>query len=107
LFHQIIDVSCISVEDDIDETTFLVHPLVPSGTKLKELAGTPDYDLGKGKVEAFIDAVSVRDCVESGNIGVATYPWLSETDSTSPVSANKTKFNASRSCYSCISFFCL
>lgn len=80
-------VSCISVEDDIDETTFLVHPLVPSGTKLKELAGTPDYDLGKGKVEAFIDAVSVRDCVESGNIGVATYPWLSETDSTSPVTA--------------------
>ena len=63
-----------------------MHPLVASGTKLKDLVGTSDYDIAKALIEAFVKAVTVRDCDETGNTGVATYEWLSETDSSSPVS---------------------
>ena len=84
-FHGTIlkDVQCITVPEDIDETEFIVHPVVDFGLKLGSLKGTPDYEMGKGMVTAFLDAV---DCDDIGSLGMATYQWLSEIDYTTPVS---------------------
>jgi len=78
---------CVSVPEDIDEVAFHVHPLVPVGTKLADLKGTSDYDLGKGMVEAVVDAVTIPDCDATGNYGLATYGWLHSDDYTTAVMA--------------------
>jgi len=73
----------MTVAKDIDDTTFLVHPNVPFGTTLGSLKGTPDYDMGKDMIEAFLSA---SGCDDIGAIALATYPWLSKEDCVSPVS---------------------
>lgn len=75
---------CLRVEDDIDDTVFVEHPIVPEGTTLGALKGTPDYDLGRGMVEAQINAVG--DCADSGKFGLAKYEWLDDDDQSRPVS---------------------
>lgn len=69
-------VKCLTLPDDVDETAFIIHPVVPAGTTLKMLKGTPDYDMGRQMIEAFRDSVT-NSCDESGQLGVAKYPWLS------------------------------
>jgi len=80
-------VKCLNIPDDIDETTFLVHPVVPVGTQLRVLKGTPDYDLGKNMIEALRDALKNDSCHEVGHVNVAKYPWLSNLDESTPVTA--------------------
>ena len=75
-----VDVVCISVEDDIDDTAFVVHPIVPGDLTLGALKGTPDYDLGMGLVQAFLDAAMPDGCTDVGKFGLASYPWLDATD---------------------------
>ena len=79
------DVKCISAPEDIDDTIFVVHPVVPGGVTLGGLKGTPDYDIGLGMVQAFRDAV---EC--DGSWGLAKYMWPSQ-DQTSTVSDNEHK----------------
>lgn len=76
-------VYCVSIPDEIDDSAFLVHPLVPAGTTLGQLAGTPDYDLAEGFFSAFRSLVNDDSCDE--NEGLVTYKWLSATDFTTPV----------------------
>jgi len=72
---------CITVPDDIDETQFIAHPVVPADLTLGDLSGTPDYDLALGMISAMRDAT--EDC--DSTIAMVTYPWLSEEDGTTPV----------------------
>ena len=58
----------------------MVHPLVPGDLTLGVLKGTPDYDLGTGLVQAFIDATTTDGCSDTGVYGLATYPWLDAAD---------------------------
>ena len=67
---------CMDKPDDIEDTQFLIHPLVPGGTSLSMLKGTTDYDLGKGMIQAFRDAL----CEDTGGLVYASYPWLSSDD---------------------------
>ena len=85
-----LDVKCIDVQDDIDETQFLVHPVAPWYLKLKMLKGTPDYEMGKGMIEAFIEAAD--SCNKVGKYGLALYPWLSAKDHETMVSLNEKIF---------------
>lgn len=80
------DVTCITAPKDLDDATFVTHPLVPAGTALKDLMGTPDYDLGKGMIEALIDAITPEGCDEIGNVGLATFDWLDSNDVSTKVS---------------------
>ena len=81
------DVKCITVPDDIDDTIFVIHPVVPSSLTLGALKGTPDYDIGRGMIQAFRD--SVPECVDNpGNWGIAKYMWISQ-DQSSNVSDNE------------------
>ena len=75
---------CITLPDDIDETQFFVHPLVPGGVTLGDLKGTPDYDLGMGFIQAFRDAAF--GCDDTETFSMVSYPWLSSEDFTTPVS---------------------
>ena len=62
--------------EDIDKTEFLVHPVVPVGTTLEMLKGTPDYEMGLTMIEAFREGVTEADCEETGVYGYAMYPWM-------------------------------
>ena len=73
------------MQEDIDDTTFIDHPLVPPGTTLGSLKGTPDYEMGKGLITAFTEATN---CSSDSNFGLATYDWLSASDSATPVSCH-------------------
>jgi len=83
-------ITCIDVQEDIDDTIFIAHPIVPSGTTLGSIKGTPDYDLGKGLINAFIGATS---CSTDSNYGLATYDWFSAKDGTTPISATSIVMN--------------
>lgn len=76
-------VKCISVPDDIEDTVFLIDPVAPNGLELKNLKGTPDYDLGLGLVQALRDAT----CDSVGYPTMAKYPWLHQLDFSQPVTA--------------------
>jgi len=79
-------IRCISVPDDIDDTEFIVDPVLPGGVKIGQTKGTPDYDLGIGLISALRNAADIGGCDESGKFGMANYRWLSQTDITAPVS---------------------
>ena len=83
---EYIDVGCFTAEDDIDDTTFVLHPVVPVGTTIGSLKGTDSYDPAVAMVEAMTKSVTPKGCDETGNVGLATYKWLSSTDFTTPVS---------------------
>jgi len=78
-------VGCFTAEDDIDDTTFVLHPVVPVGTTIGSLKGTDSYDPAVAMVEAMTKSVTPKGCDETGNVGLATYKWLSSTDFTTPV----------------------
>ena len=94
LFLSTIDVKCMDLPDDINDTTFLVHPVAPAGVTLRMLDGTPDYEMAKRMILAFREALS--GCDELGKYGLATYPWLSEKDHITKVSfkAKKSTFES-------------
>jgi len=78
-------VHCIDFPDDIDDTKFVLHPVVPPGTTLGDLAGTPDYDLGLGMITAMREAAG--SCAATGSFTQINYPWLSQDDVSSPIVA--------------------
>lgn len=80
------DVGCVSAEEDIDDTEFIIHPIVPAGTKLSDLKDTPDYDMAALMIRSLTDAVTPKGCNEVGNVGLATFNWLSSIDFESAVS---------------------
>jgi len=80
-------VKCMTISKNIDDTTFVIHPIVAFGTTLRSLKGTPDYEMGKGMIEAIVASVTVDDCGDAGNFGLATYPWLNKIDFNTPVVA--------------------
>ena len=47
---------------------------------LGDMAGTPDYDLGKGLIDSFVGATMTDGCIDVGKFGLAMYPWLDATD---------------------------
>jgi len=77
-------VMCITLEMSNDKTVFVAHPLIPEGTTLGSLKGTPDYQMGDSLVQSFKDALN---CEEAGSYAMATYPWLSQIDFVTPVMA--------------------
>jgi len=76
-------VKCISYPDDVENTNILKHPVIPRKTALAELKGTPDYDMALGMITAFREAS--EGCKEDTKFTLATYPWLSKEDFSSPV----------------------
>ena len=72
------DIKCMSIPDNLDDTTFLVHPVAPAGLQLGELKGTADYDMAKEMIISFRDSLSM--CNDRGKFGLAKYPWLDATD---------------------------
>ena len=74
---------------DIDETTFVAHPMITAGTKLKDMKGTSDYDMALGMITSFRETVAPDDCDEVGNAGLASYEWSSINDATAPVSISQ------------------
>jgi len=76
-------VFCVTAPDDIDDTTFLFHPVIPSGLVLGTITGS-DYEMGAGMVNSLKDALG--SCDETGQYGLATYDWLSQEDFVSSVS---------------------
>lgn len=81
----------MTISKNIDDTTFVIHPIVAFGTTLRSLKGTPDYEMGKGMIEAIVASVTVDDCGDAGNFGLATYPWLNKIDFNTPVSTTTFK----------------
>ena len=79
------DVVCITVEDNIDDTTLAAHPFAPEALTLGSMQGTPDYLLGTGLAQAFISAAMTDGCPDTGGSGLAIYPWQDPTTQ-SPVS---------------------
>jgi len=81
------DVKCFSVPDDVDDTEIVVHPIVPEGTVLGDLAESSpdDYVMGKAYFEAVRDVIST--CEATDKYQLATYPWLDSNDFTTPVSS--------------------
>jgi len=77
-------VKCFSVPDDVDDTEIVVHPIVPEGTVLGDLAESSpdDYVMGKAYFEAVRDVIST--CEATDKYQLATYPWLDSNDFTTP-----------------------
>lgn len=75
-------VFCLDKPEDSEDTTFLDHPLVPAGTTLSQLEGTPDYDMAKGLVDAWREAL---ECNDEKVFNLASYDWLSSVDGSSMV----------------------
>lgn len=78
-------VKCISIADDIDDTEFVVHPVVQPGTTLGMLKGTADYNLGMGLIQAWRDTAST--CSDEGSLQISKYPWLHQMDVSTPIMA--------------------
>merc|ERR1712232_410181 len=68
-------IKCLTIPENIDDTEFLVHPLVPNGTRLSDLRGSNDYDIALKMIASFRDAVKSDTCGDVGKFGLAVYPW--------------------------------